>query len=175
MGKAGVLASRRRTDGWTVAITAAYLVVLVLEFDTAVVHDVENESHGLDDVVEYYGLPFELLAFGEALRIDQPHLLEDRRLARFSGTCASATMISSHHNTIVVGRLGLGLLVEIVSSITRSGGTGTTTTATTKQQEQRHARGLRKFDGDHYREKKSSTYPAEEASPHATCASHLGE
>ena len=74
--------------------TTAYLVVLILEFDTAIVHRVKDDSHGLDDIVEYYGLPFKLLALAEALRVYQPHLLKDRRLARFSGTCVSADMVS---------------------------------------------------------------------------------
>ena len=69
---------RTSTQGTWIYSTTAYLVVLILEFDTAVMHRVENDSHGLDDVVEYYGLPFELLALAEALRVDQPHLLKDR-------------------------------------------------------------------------------------------------
>ena len=105
----------------------SYLVVLVLEFDIAVVHGVENDSHRLDDVVEYYGLPFELLAFGEALRIDQPHLLENRRLARFSGTCASANMISYLCDALLVGCLRLGQLSLRDETSCRSIGTETTT------------------------------------------------
>lgn len=63
-----------------------YLVVLIFELDITVIHSIENDSHRLDDIVEYYGLPFEFLTLTKALCIDQPHLLENRRLARLSGT-----------------------------------------------------------------------------------------
>ncbi len=41
----------------------------------------------MHDVVEDDWLPLQLLGFAETLRVDQLHLLEDRRLARFSRTC----------------------------------------------------------------------------------------
>lgn len=56
-------------DLLTVSMTT-YLVVLVFKLNITVMHGVKNDSHRLNDIVEYYGLPFEFLALAKALCID---------------------------------------------------------------------------------------------------------
>lgn len=65
----------------------AHLIVWVIEAVFELVHCLEYCSERLDKVAENDGLPLEALAFGEALGVDELHLLEDGGFAGLSRSC----------------------------------------------------------------------------------------
>ena len=68
---------------------STHIIVLVAKFYAQFLHSIYNDLESTQDVVEYDGAPFFLLRLGEALRIDQSHLLEDSRLSALSSACAT--------------------------------------------------------------------------------------
>lgn len=51
-----------------------YAIELVFERDLELLHGVEDDAEGREDVVEYDGAPFLLFALGEALGVNEAHL-----------------------------------------------------------------------------------------------------
>ena len=63
--------------------------VFVLEWDVELLHSIYRHPQAVEDVVEYNDPPFLLLVLGEAiLGVNQSHLLQYRRFAALSSTCA---------------------------------------------------------------------------------------
>jgi hypothetical protein len=61
--------------------------VVVLEGDLELFHRVNNHPQAVDDVLEDDDAPFGFLVLGEAIpRVDQAHLLQDRRFPTLAGT-----------------------------------------------------------------------------------------
>ena len=71
-----------------------YAIELVFERDLELLHGVEDDAEGREDVVEYDGAPLLLLALGEALGVDEAHLLQHRGLAALAGTWGSHAIVS---------------------------------------------------------------------------------
>lgn len=65
----------------------AYLILGVFESHVQLLHCVKDEPEGLNNIVEDDRLPLHLLRLAETLRVDELHLLEHGRFARFTGTC----------------------------------------------------------------------------------------
>lgn len=71
-----------------------HAVELIVEWDLELLHGVEDDAEGCEDVVEYDGAPFLLFALGEALGVDEAHLLQDGGLAALAGTWRSHAIVS---------------------------------------------------------------------------------
>lgn len=54
-----------------------YLVIRVVELEIVLIHCLGNNFERLNNVAKDDGLPFQLLVFAEALRINKLHLLEN--------------------------------------------------------------------------------------------------
>lgn len=67
---------------------------MVGEGDLELLHGIEDDAEGSEDVVEYDGAPFFLFALGEALGIDEAHLLENSRFATLAGTWKTHAIVS---------------------------------------------------------------------------------
>lgn len=62
-----------------------YTVELITELDPQLLHGVQHDLEGAQNIIEDDRAPFLLLRPREALRIDQSHLLQDGRLPGLSG------------------------------------------------------------------------------------------
>ena len=71
-----------------------YAIELIVERDLELLHGVEDDAEGSEDVVEYDGAPLLLFALGEALGVDEAHLLQHGGLAALAGTWGSHAFVS---------------------------------------------------------------------------------
>jgi len=76
-------------------VRTTYTVELIIELDSQLLHGVQNDLEGAQDVVEYDCTPFVLFRPREALGVDQSHLLQDRRLAGLSRTWTTRDKLGS--------------------------------------------------------------------------------
>jgi hypothetical protein len=75
-----------------------YNVVVIFKVYVVFLHGGVDGLEGRDQVVEDGGPPCLALEALEAARVDDAHLLEDRRLATFTGTCTLVSVTIYHRS-----------------------------------------------------------------------------
>lgn len=86
-----------------------YAIELVFECDLELLHGIEDDAEGCEDVVEDDGAPFFLFVLGEALGVDEAHLLQDSGFSALAGTWESHANVSRGNCELRKEEGGIGL------------------------------------------------------------------